>query len=79
MYQPSTRREADMKLDSQVLDLEMAVKDGILGGGCGAIPNGFSSEKLDMKLMIEELEFVDVPTIFICPISLEPVVIITRF
>ncbi|KAE8715628.1 U-box domain-containing protein 30 [Hibiscus syriacus] len=72
MYQPSTRREADMKLDSQVLDLETAVKDGILGGGCGVIPTDFSSEKLDLKLMIEELEFVDVPTVFICPISLEP-------
>ncbi|OMO50936.1 hypothetical protein CCACVL1_30117 [Corchorus capsularis] len=72
MYQPSTRRKADMKLDSQVLDLETAVKDGILGGGGGVISTGFASEKLDLKMMIEELESMEVPTVFICPISLEP-------
>ncbi|KAK9047602.1 hypothetical protein V6N11_053441 [Hibiscus sabdariffa] len=72
MYQPSNRREADMKLDSQVLDLETAVKDGILGGGCGIISTGFASQKLDLKIMIEELESIDVPPVFICPISLEP-------
>ncbi|KAE8658791.1 U-box domain-containing protein 30 [Hibiscus syriacus] len=72
MNQPSTRREADMKLDSQVLNLEMAMKDGILGGGCGVISTGFASEKLDLKIMIEELESIDVPSVFICPISLEP-------
>ncbi|KAK8347563.1 hypothetical protein V6Z12_A06G026300 [Gossypium hirsutum] len=71
MYQPSSRRE----VDSQVLDLETAVKDGVLGGGgggCGVIATGFGSEKLDLKLMIEELEPMDVPMVFICPISLEP-------
>ncbi|XWS21306.1 hypothetical protein CRYUN_Cryun30bG0044400 [Craigia yunnanensis] len=72
MYQPFSRREADMKLDIQVIDLETAAKDGILRGGCGVISTGFASEKLDLKIMIEELESMDVPTVFICPISLEP-------
>ncbi|KAK8596927.1 hypothetical protein V6N12_065405 [Hibiscus sabdariffa] len=70
MYQPSSRRE----VDSQVLDLETAVKDGVLGGGGGGVIStaAFASEKLDLKVMIEELESMDVPTVFICPISLEP-------
>ncbi|XWS25493.1 hypothetical protein CRYUN_Cryun27aG0072700 [Craigia yunnanensis] len=72
MYQPSNRREADMKLESQVLDLETAVKDGILGGGYGVISTGSASEKLDLKVMIEKLESMGEPTVFICPISLEP-------
>ncbi|MBA0596010.1 U-box domain-containing protein 30 [Gossypium raimondii] len=72
MYQPSSRKEADMRLDSQVLDLETAVKDGILGGNCRVISTGFGLKKLDLKLMAEELESIDVPTVFICPISLEP-------
>ncbi|KHF99602.1 U-box domain-containing 31 -like protein [Gossypium arboreum] len=72
MYQPSSRKEADMRLDSQVLDLETAVKDGILGGNCGVISTGFGLKKLDLKLMVEELESIDMPTVFICPISLEP-------
>ncbi|OMO88743.1 putative E3 ubiquitin ligase PUB14 [Corchorus olitorius] len=33
-----------------------AVKDGILGGDGGVISTGFASEKLDLKMMIEELE-----------------------
>ncbi|GLU15958.1 hypothetical protein SLE2022_324090 [Rubroshorea leprosula] len=71
--QPSTRRrEADLKVDGQVLDVETAVKDGILGGVGGGFNGGFASEKLDLKQMIEELESVEVPTVFICPISLEP-------
>ncbi|KAE8657047.1 U-box domain-containing protein 30 [Hibiscus syriacus] len=72
MHQPSNRRKADIKFDSQVLDLEMTMKDGILGGGCGVISTGFASEKLDLEIMIEELESIDVPTVFICPISLDP-------
>lgn len=56
----------------QVLDLETAVKDGILGGGCGALFGGVVAEKLDLKKMVAELESVDVPSVFICPISLEP-------
>ncbi|KAJ0981822.1 hypothetical protein J5N97_010077 [Dioscorea zingiberensis] len=57
----------------QILDLETAVKDGILGGG-GGIPAGVA-EKVDLKKMIEEVDAAaaeDIPTVFICPISLEP-------
>ncbi|XP_073525348.1 uncharacterized protein [Phyllobates terribilis] len=54
----------------QVLDLETAVKDGILGGGGGV--TAVSVEKLDLKKMIEELNWIEVPSVFICPISLEP-------
>ncbi|CAN0927071.1 U-box domain-containing protein 30 [Linum grandiflorum] len=64
-----------LDVGGQVLDLETAVKDGILGGGAAA-GGGFitcpTSEKLDLKKMIEELESVQVPCVFICPISLEP-------
>ncbi|KAF5739485.1 U-box domain-containing protein 30-like [Tripterygium wilfordii] len=67
MYQP----DLDVGGGAQVLDLETAVKDGILGGGGGAICGG-SVQKLDLKKMIEELEPIDVPSLFICPISLEP-------
>ncbi|XP_052188203.1 U-box domain-containing protein 30-like [Diospyros lotus] len=74
MYQPpSRRRDGDVKHEmgggGQVLDLETAVKDGILGGGGGAVCSG---EKLDLKKMIEELDSIEVPAVFICPISLEP-------
>ncbi|KAJ1430377.1 Zinc finger, RING/FYVE/PHD-type [Sesbania bispinosa] len=31
-----------------------------------------SGVKLDLKMLIEELESIDVPSVFICPISLEP-------
>ncbi|CAN0898089.1 U-box domain-containing protein 75 [Linum grandiflorum] len=61
-----------LDVGGQVLDLETAVRDGILGGGGGGGEGGFSSEKLDLKKMIEELESVQVPCVFICPISLEP-------
>ncbi|KAG6699073.1 hypothetical protein I3842_08G052000 [Carya illinoinensis] len=77
MYQPSSRRRdgGDGKLDAdgggQVLDLKTAVKDGILGGD-GAFFGGGVAEKLDLKKMIAELEPIDVPSVFICPISLEP-------
>ncbi|KAL8127956.1 U-box domain-containing protein 30-like [Apium graveolens] len=55
----------------QVMDLETAVKDGILGGGlvvggCGG------GEKLDLGKMIVELDSIETPPVFICPISLEP-------
>ncbi|XP_050215037.1 U-box domain-containing protein 30-like [Mercurialis annua] len=66
-----------MKLDvgsgGQVLDLDTAVKDGILGDNVsvGFIPKS-DSEKLDLKTMIKELEStIEVPSVFICPISLE--------
>ncbi|XP_021889638.1 U-box domain-containing protein 30-like [Carica papaya] len=78
MYQPSNRRRGgggeDLKMDvgggGQVLDLETAVKDGILGGVTGG--GVVVAEKLDLKKMVEELESIDVPSVFICPISLEP-------
>ncbi|KAB1203967.1 U-box domain-containing protein 30 [Morella rubra] len=76
MYQPSSRRRdgGDAQLDvaggGQVLDLETAVKDGILGGG-GVCFNGGVAEKLDLKRMVTELEPIDIPSVFICPISLE--------
>lgn len=56
-----------------VLDLETAVKDGILGGdvGKGSACTGVT-EKLDLKKMILEMESIEVPSVFICPISLEP-------
>lgn len=78
MYQPPGRkRDGDVKLDmgggGHVLDLETAVKDGILGCGGGFICGGESvAEKLDLIKMIEELESIEVPSVFICPISLEP-------
>ncbi|XP_021804428.1 U-box domain-containing protein 30-like [Prunus avium] len=80
MYQPTSRRRfGDMKFDvgsgGQVLDLDTAVKDGILGGGDGLICGGgvgVVAEKLDLKKMIEELESIEIPSVFICPISLEP-------
>lgn len=69
MYQAATKVEVGG--GGQVLDLETAVKDGILGGVEDG--GGFTqfSEKLDLKKMIEELESIEVPTVFICPISLE--------
>lgn len=65
MYHPAT--------DGQVLDVETAVKDGILGGGvvCSDVAT-HEDEKLDLKKMIQQLDLIDVPFVFICPISLEP-------
>ncbi|EFH41556.1 hypothetical protein ARALYDRAFT_330893 [Arabidopsis lyrata subsp. lyrata] len=54
--------------DGQVLDLDTAVKDGVLGG----VNGGVVDEKLDLKKMIKELDLQDIPSVFICPISLEP-------
>ncbi|WOK99203.1 U-box domain-containing protein 30-like [Canna indica] len=85
---PQFQQKASWRVDggAQVIDLETAVKDGILGGGGdagGAIPTGkdgilgTATEKLDLKKMIEELDSAegeDVPSVFICPISLEPMV-----
>ncbi|KAL8193709.1 hypothetical protein R6Q57_026401 [Mikania cordata] len=58
------------RVDGQVLDLDTAVKDGVLEGGVG-FGGGFA-DKLDLNKMIEELDLPDVPSVFICPISLEP-------
>ncbi|KAM3756919.1 hypothetical protein ACB098_02G149500 [Castanea mollissima] len=57
--------------DGHVLDLDTAVKDGVLGGVGGGVV-GAGVEKLDLKKMIEELDLSEVPSVFICPISLEP-------
>lgn len=73
MFQPSRRGGAvgfEGGGDAHVLDLDTAVKDGVLGGG-GGFAGGFG-EKLDLKKMVEELDLSEVPTVFICPISLEP-------
>uniref|UniRef100_A0A2P2L4D5 U-box domain-containing protein n=1 Tax=Rhizophora mucronata TaxID=61149 RepID=A0A2P2L4D5_RHIMU len=59
-------------VDGQVLDLETAVKDGLLGGVGGGVIGAGIGEKLDLKKMIEELKLSEVPSVFICPISLEP-------
>uniref|UniRef100_A0A1D1Z335 U-box domain-containing protein n=1 Tax=Anthurium amnicola TaxID=1678845 RepID=A0A1D1Z335_9ARAE len=61
---------------AHVVDLETAVKDGILGGGAGVAGGGLgTAEKLDLRKMVEELGAAeDVPKVFICPISLEPMV-----
>ncbi|KAG2311606.1 hypothetical protein Bca52824_023163 [Brassica carinata] len=56
--------------DGQVLDLDTAVKDGLLGGVNGG--GGVVDEKIDLKTMIKELDLQDIPSVFICPISLEP-------
>ncbi|KAJ8769282.1 hypothetical protein K2173_002486 [Erythroxylum novogranatense] len=68
MFQPSKGDGAN----GQVLDLETAVKDGILGGVGGGVVGAGVVEKLDLKNMIEELELSEIPSVFICPISLEP-------
>ncbi|EXC12632.1 U-box domain-containing protein 30 [Morus notabilis] len=76
MFEPSKR-------DGYVLDLDTAVKDGVLGGVGGVVcgggggggvvcGGGVVGEKLDLKKMIEELDLSEVPSVFICPISLEP-------
>ncbi|KAF9621140.1 hypothetical protein IFM89_016634 [Coptis chinensis] len=74
----SRRRDGDVRFDvgggGHVIDLDTAVKDGVLGGVCGGGFGGVGvgGEKYDLKKMIEELDLSDVPSVFICPISLEP-------
>ncbi|GFP84193.1 U-box domain-containing protein 30 [Phtheirospermum japonicum] len=72
MFQPS-KKDAIVGLEGRgdILDLDTAVKDGVLGsvGGHGG---GGVGEKLDLKKMIDELNLSDIPSVFICPISLEP-------
>ncbi|KAJ6796632.1 U-box domain-containing protein 30-like [Iris pallida] len=64
-----------------VIDVETAVKDGILGGAsapCCAPVASAADKKLDLKKMIDELDSAansgdaEVPAVFICPISLSP-------
>lgn len=75
MFQP-TKRDGVVGYegggDGHVLDLDTAVKDGVLGGIGGGVVGAGVGEKLDLKKMIEELELSEVPSVFICPISLEP-------
>ncbi|CAK9139607.1 unnamed protein product [Ilex paraguariensis] len=54
------------------MDLETTVKNGVLGGVEGGFFGVGIGEKLDLKKMIEELNLPEVPSVFICPISLEP-------
>lgn len=75
MYQPSKRDVVagfEGGGDGQILDLDTAVKDGVLGGVDGGIVGAGGGEKLDLKKMIQELNLSEVPSVFICPISLEP-------
>lgn len=58
--------------DGRILDLDTAVKDGVLGGLPLVGYGDGVAEKLDLKKMIEELNLPEVPSVFICPISLEP-------
>ncbi|KAJ9170541.1 hypothetical protein P3X46_018642 [Hevea brasiliensis] len=71
MFQPS-KRDGIAGFDGQVLDLDTAVKDGVLGGVGGGVIGAGVGEKLDLKKMIEELDLSEVPSVFVCPISLEP-------
>lgn len=71
MFQAS-KRDGIAGFDSQVLDLDTAVKDGVLGGVSGGVIGAGVGEKLDLKKMIEELDLSEVPSVFVCPISLEP-------
>ncbi|KAG9129403.1 hypothetical protein Leryth_024235 [Lithospermum erythrorhizon] len=76
IYQPS-KRGGLIGYDGsggQVLDVDTAVRDGVLGGidgGRGGFGGGVC-EKLDLKKLIEELDLPEIPSVFICPISLEP-------
>lgn len=75
MFQPSKRDGVvgfDGGGDGHILDLDTAVKDGVLGGVGGGVVGAGVCEKLDLKKMIEELDLSEVPSVFICPISLEP-------
>lgn len=73
MFQPSKNGG----FDGHILDLHTAVKDGVLGG-CGGGDRKFvvvvadEKKNLDLKKMISELELSEIPSVFICPISLEP-------
>lgn len=75
MFQPSKKDGIlgfEVSLNGCMLDLNTNVKDGVW---CGIVAGSYgcvAGEKLDLKKMIEELNLAEVPTVFICPISLEP-------
>ncbi|KAL6567201.1 U-box domain-containing protein 30 [Orobanche gracilis] len=66
MFQPSKKDGPvgfDIVGDGHSLDLDIKVKNGVLGG---------IGEKWDLQKMIDELNLPEIPSVFICPISLEP-------
>ncbi|GER43259.1 U-box domain-containing protein [Striga asiatica] len=78
MFQ-STRKDPIVGVEGRadILDFDTAVKDGVLGGEVysaapAAAGGGRGGEKLDLKKMIAELNLPEIPSVFICPISLEP-------
>ncbi|KAL6502195.1 U-box domain-containing protein 30 [Orobanche hederae] len=65
MFQPSKKDGPvgfEIVGDVHRLDLDIKVKNGVLGG---------IGEKWDLKKMIDELNLPEIPSVFICPISLE--------
>ncbi|XP_057812109.1 U-box domain-containing protein 30-like [Salvia miltiorrhiza] len=75
MFQPCKKEGIlgfEVSLDGCILDVDTEVKDGVLSGIVAGNYNCVAGEKLDLNKMIEELNLSDVPTVFICPISLEP-------
>ncbi|KAJ1399634.1 Zinc finger, RING/FYVE/PHD-type [Sesbania bispinosa] len=76
MFQAPCKRDAVAVLegggDGQILDLDTAVRDGVLGGVDSGVVGIRVGEKLDLGKMIEELDLSEVPSVLICPISLEP-------
>ncbi|CAA2985049.1 U-box domain-containing protein 30-like [Olea europaea var. sylvestris] len=72
MYQPSKRDGLVGFEGGLILDLDTAVINGVLGEVAGGGFGGGVGEKIDLKKMIKELNLPEVPSVFICPISLEP-------
>ncbi|CAA0823842.1 U-box domain-containing protein 30 [Striga hermonthica] len=68
MFQPQPAKKdgflgIEVLGDGLVLDLDTEAKNGVLDE---------FGQKLSLKKMIEELNLPEVPSVFICPISLEP-------
>ncbi|KAF7041634.1 hypothetical protein CFC21_051401 [Triticum aestivum] len=74
----------ELPCGGQVLDIDAALKDGILGcgpePGDGALGDG-GKQPVELRKMMDELDAAGdgggdevVPAVFICPISLEPMV-----
>ncbi|KAK1651805.1 hypothetical protein QYE76_069610 [Lolium multiflorum] len=78
----------ELPCGGQVLDIDAALKDGILGcgpePGDGALGDGAKQQPVELRKMMDELDAAGdgpgpggdepVPAVFICPISLEPMV-----